>query len=77
MQNVNEWMVRKEAAKYLGLSVSALAHMACEGRGPRYYRAGKLTRYRKTDLDSWASTRRHEPVPAQLERYYSGRRLLR
>lgn len=70
----DKWMLRKEAAEYLGISVSALAHMACDGRGPTFYRAGKLTRYKQTDLDAWASGRRHDPLPAELQPFLKQRR---
>lgn len=50
-----EWMRRSEAAAYLRLSVSGLAHMACRGVGPRFSKAGSVVRYRKSDLDDWLS----------------------
>ncbi len=43
----------KEAADYLGCSVAALRTWKRQGRGPKYFRLGKLLRYRKTDLDEW------------------------
>lgn len=63
----SDWMLRADAARYLGLSISALAHMACEGRGPRYYRAGKFTRYFKGDLDAWIRSRAVTPLPEKLQ----------
>ena len=64
-----KWLLRKEAAEYLGLSVSALAHMACEMRGPRYFRAGKHTRYLVEDLDTWVKEQEHRPFPYILQGY--------
>jgi len=32
-----------------------------QGKGPRYFRAGKLVRYRKADLDAWIEARLSEP----------------
>ena len=69
MDTDDRWLLRKDAAKYLGLSLSTLAHMACEGRGPRYSRPGKHTRYRKSDLDAWAQSQVVEPLPPLLQRY--------
>ncbi len=43
----------KEAADYLGCSVAALRTWKRQGRGPKYFRLGKLLRYRRTDLDEW------------------------
>ena len=64
-----KWLLRKEAAAYLGLSVSALAHMACEMRGPRYFRSGKYTRYLVEDLDKWAKEQEFRPFPRILQSY--------
>ena len=36
----DQWLLRAEAAAYSRLSVSSLAHMACNGSGPQYYKAG-------------------------------------
>lgn len=65
--NRDRWLLRREAAKYLGLSVSALAHMACSGLGPQYYRAGKFTRYRLSDLDEWARYRPVKTLPSHMQ----------
>lgn len=62
-QMPDEWLSRKEAARYLesiGCPVSArsLETRAAnnnEGRGPPFTRVGwKTVRYRKADLDAWA-----------------------
>jgi len=49
----------KEAANYIGVSVSYLQHDRCDGfvdgrtPGPDYLKIGKRVRYRKDDLDRW------------------------
>lgn len=45
-------MDRKNAARYLGLSVKTLAMHASRGTGPRYVKRGRVFYYRN-DLDSW------------------------
>ena len=59
----DEWLSRKEAARYLesiGCPVSARslekrASNDNEGRGPAFYRIGwRMVRYRKADLEAWA-----------------------
>lgn len=59
----DEWLSRKEAARYLEsigcpISVRSLETRAAngnEGRGPAFTRIGwKTVRYRKADLDGWA-----------------------
>ncbi len=52
---------RFEAAKLLGLSVSSLARMAKQGRGPAYCRSGDVRGrvwYRPQDLAEWLESRR-------------------
>ena len=41
------------ASKYLSVSVATLRAWKRQGRGPTYFRAGKLVRYRRVDLDAW------------------------
>lgn len=42
----------KNAARYLGKSVSTLAMMRCHGNGPEFIKRGKIW-YFKEDLDIW------------------------
>lgn len=51
-------LTRAEAAAYIGVSVSALAHWACEGRGPIRCVIGRSSYYRLSDLDTWIESRR-------------------
>lgn len=44
---------RPEAAEYLGVSVSTMARWAHLKVGPAYKRAGRKTRYLKSDLDAF------------------------
>ena len=48
---------RAEAAIYIGVSISALAHWACHGRGPVHHIIGKSSFYHRADLDAWIASR--------------------
>jgi excisionase family DNA binding protein len=54
----------RHASSYLGCSESVLRLWRSQGKGPRYFRAGKLIRYRKADLDAWIEARLSEPEGA-------------
>ncbi len=41
----------EQAAAYLGIRPPTLRAWRKSGRGPRFYRAGRLVRYRKEELD--------------------------
>jgi excisionase family DNA binding protein len=47
---------RGEIARYLGVPSATLARWAYEGKGPRYYRVGRHTRYRLEDVLIWLET---------------------
>jgi excisionase family DNA binding protein len=53
------YLTTQEAAAYLRLSPNTLAQWRCWDRGPAFVRFGRAVRYRKADLDAWASTQRH------------------
>ncbi len=55
----------RQAARYLGVSPGTLRLWRSEGRAPRFFRAGKLVRYRRADLDSWIESRLSDPKPGQ------------
>jgi predicted DNA-binding transcriptional regulator AlpA len=40
-------------ARILGCSDASLRLWRTQGRGPRFFRAGKLIRYRRADLETW------------------------
>ena len=42
-----------EAAKIIGLSPSTLRAWRGRGTGPRWFRAGRLCRYRRDWIDEW------------------------
>ena len=48
---------RAEAAAYIGVSISALAHWSCHERGPAHHVIGKSSYYRRGDLDAWIESR--------------------
>lgn len=49
----------QEAATRVGLSVSTLNKMRCDGRGPRFIKLmGKVVGYAVEDLDAWIEKRR-------------------
>ena len=50
-------LTRQEAASYLGISVSALAHWSCHGRGPQKMLIGRSTYYKIADLEGWIDSR--------------------
>jgi excisionase family DNA binding protein len=57
----------RQAARYVGISEAALRLWRSEGRGPRHFKAGeKLIRYRRADLDSWIEARLSQPAPAEV-----------
>jgi excisionase family DNA binding protein len=56
----------REAARYLGVSAAVMRLWRAEGSAPRHFRAGKLIRYRRADLDSWIEARLSEPTPAAV-----------
>ena len=63
------WITRKEAAEYLRVSVSTMAHWVQTGMGPRHFIAGGKARYLREDLDCWAMGKEFEPMPMKLQNY--------
>jgi excisionase family DNA binding protein len=43
----------EELATLLNISQATLAGWRCVGRGPRYFKQGRLVRYREQDVDEW------------------------
>jgi excisionase family DNA binding protein len=52
----------RQAAKYLGVSAGTLRLWRSENRSPRYFRAGKLIRFRVRDLNEWIEQRLSAPT---------------
>jgi len=55
----------KEAGRYLGVAEATLRLWRSRDAGPRYFRAGKLIRYRRADLDSWIESRLSTPCNSE------------
>jgi excisionase family DNA binding protein len=55
----------QQASEYLGVSQAALRAWKRDGKGPTFFRAGKLLRFRKCDLDAWIETRLVNPEQKQ------------
>lgn len=51
--NDPELISRPEAAAYLGVSVSSLAHWSMNGLGPVFVKLGRRAWYRQSALDAW------------------------
>ena len=47
----------REAAKYLGLSISTLNKLRCTGGGPAFLKLGRAVRYTPDDLQDWLDSR--------------------
>ena len=48
----------REAANYLGLSISTLNKLRCSGGGPPFLKLGRAVRYSPDDLKEWLDSRR-------------------
>jgi hypothetical protein len=59
---------RRDAATYLGLSLSGLAHMKCRKAGPPFRMIGNRAWYLQSDLDKWAAAQIVEQWPADFQR---------
>jgi excisionase family DNA binding protein len=57
MDKVKFTLSVEEAAELIGVTVSALRRWIREGRAPPYFRAGRLIRFRRTDLEAWIEAR--------------------
>ena len=56
----------RQAAKYLGVSPGTLRLWRSECRSPRYFRAGKLIRFRIRDLNEWIEARLSTPAAPEV-----------
>ena len=56
----NRLLKPREAAAYLGSSVSALSQYRALGIGPLYFKIGKMVRYRISDIDKWLEEKRND-----------------
>jgi hypothetical protein len=55
----------QQASAYIGVSQAALRTWKRVGKGPTFFRAGKLLKYRKCDLDTWIEERLVSPADKQ------------
>lgn len=51
---MQDFLTVSEAAAYVGLSESTLNHYRVTGKGPPYFRLGRLVRYDRNQLEAWA-----------------------
>jgi predicted DNA-binding transcriptional regulator AlpA len=58
IQKHDERLRVRDAADYIGLSISTLAKWRITGFGPRYIKAGARVLYDRADLDEWMNKRR-------------------
>lgn len=65
LNSVKEYFSAKEAAIYLGISISTLYKLVHERKVPHYKPSGKLLRFSKTDLKNFISANR---IPARSEK---------
>lgn len=49
-RNEAKLLTKKEAARFLNVSIKTLDRWIYERRGPKYYKVGALVRYRNSDL---------------------------
>ena len=49
-RNEANLLTKKEAARFLNVSIKTLDRWIYERRGPKYYKVGALVRYRNSDL---------------------------
>ena len=56
-----ETLDSRGAARVLGCSDASLRLWRTQGRGPKFFRAGKLIRYRRADLETWIARYASDP----------------
>ena len=63
-----KYLTRREVARQYPISFSHLAHLACEGRGPRYAVIGRRAIYLRQDIEDWLSSKMIEPSSIRPKR---------
>ena len=58
MTDKGMYMDTRQAGQFLGLSSKTLSRYRVSGDGPVFHRFGTRIRYRREDLEAWATTRR-------------------
>jgi predicted DNA-binding transcriptional regulator AlpA len=56
----NKMLNEQETAEFLNCSVAALRRWRQEGRGPSYFRVGRLIRYGNADIEAFLESQRVE-----------------
>jgi excisionase family DNA binding protein len=54
VRDADPWLTSDEAAEYLGIAVSTVHDLVCDGLLPRHGAKGHRLRFRREDLDSYA-----------------------
>lgn len=55
VDKAESWLTSDEAAKYLGIARSTLHGLVCDGLLPRHGEKGHRLRFRREDLDAYAT----------------------
>jgi excisionase family DNA binding protein len=72
-QNATEWLSLHEAARLLGVHPATLRAWSDKGRIAARRTPGGHRRFKRADLEAWASQRQHEPEVALLVQSALGR----
>jgi hypothetical protein len=59
-----ELISEAQSAKIVRVKPSTLRDWRSAGRGPAYFKVGRLVYYRRTDLWAWLQAQRREPTAA-------------
>lgn len=57
MEDVKLLIKPREAAKLIGIAPQTLASWRSHGKGPRYFKHGRIVGYRLKDLERWVAER--------------------
>ena len=58
---MSKYLTRKQVVECYPISLSHLAHMACQGRGPKFRKIGKSAIYRIDEVEAWIEEQAIEP----------------
>jgi excisionase family DNA binding protein len=58
---IHEILDIREAARFLGLTVAGLRRMLREGRGPAYFRCGRLIRFTRESISAFIARNLVQP----------------
>jgi excisionase family DNA binding protein len=62
MEAVEDLVSPKEIARRLDVPVGTLEYWRQVGEGPRYFKVGRLVKYRPEDVHAWLESRGVEPL---------------